>query len=251
MVLGVTWRPATDVLGFRVRLAEINYTRAGLLSKVAGLFDPLGAAAPITVKAKIRLCHLGVKGLKWEDAVIGPDREWWENYFDTMQQLKTVEFARCRTELDTFVDASEEACAAVCFIRNVYSDHRVIVRFIKAVTNLAPLKTVSVCKLELNAGLLGARLARFVESSLTQKITARRFWTDSSTVRNWVRALSGDYQVYVSNRIGEIQTLSDPSEWRFVPGVLNPAVPHHQCCHIKKYLSFLFLPLPSKGRKRF
>ncbi|XP_046630675.1 uncharacterized protein LOC124310754 [Daphnia pulicaria] len=223
MVLGVTWRPATDVLGFRVRLAEINYTRAGLLSKVAGLFDPLGAAAPITVKAKIRLCHLGVKGLKWEDAVIGPDREWWENYFDTMQQLKTVEFARCRTELDTFVDASEEACAAVCFIRNVYSDHRVIVRFIKAVTNLAPLKTVSVCKLELNAGLLGARLARFVESSLTQKITARRFWTDSSTVRNWVRALSGDYQVYVSNRIGEIQTLSDPSEWRFVPGVLNPA----------------------------
>jgi hypothetical protein len=232
MVLGVTWRPATDVLGFRVRLAEINYTRAGLLSKVAGLFDPLGAAAPITVKAKIRLRHLGVKGLKWEDVVTGPDREWWESYFDTMQQLKTVEFARClfpdedrivRTELDTFVDASEEACAAVCFIRNVYRDHRVIVRFIKAVTKLAPLKTVSVCKLELNAGLLGARLARFVESSLTRKIAARRFWTDSSTVRNWVRALSGDYQVYVSNRIGEIQTLSDPSEWRFVPGVLNPA----------------------------
>jgi hypothetical protein len=85
MVLGVTWRPATDVLGFRVRLAEINYTRAGLLSKVAGLFDPLGAAAPITVKAKIRLRHLGVKGLKWEDVVTGSDREWWESYFDTMQ----------------------------------------------------------------------------------------------------------------------------------------------------------------------
>ncbi|XP_046461183.1 uncharacterized protein LOC124207658 [Daphnia pulex] len=130
-----------------------------------------------------------------------------------MQQLKTVEFGRCllpdedrivRTELDTFVDASEEACAA-------------------AVKKLAPLKTVSVCKLELNAGLLGAHLARFVESSLTRKITARRFWTDNSTVRNWVRTLSGDYQGYVSNRIGEIQTLSDPSEWRFVPGVLNPA----------------------------
>jgi hypothetical protein len=157
MVLGVTWRPATDVLGFRVRLAEINYTRAGLLSKVSGLFDPLGAAAPITVKAKKRLRHLGVKGLKWEDSVTGPDREWWESYFDTMQQLKTVEFARClfpdedrivRTELATFVDASEEACAAVCFIRNVYRDHRVIVRFIKAVTKLAPLKTVSVCKAE-------------------------------------------------------------------------------------------------------
>ncbi|XP_045027086.1 uncharacterized protein LOC123470616 [Daphnia magna] len=212
--------------------AERRSTRAGLLSKVAGLFDPLGAAAPMTVKAKIRLRHLGVKGLRWEDAVTGLDREWWENYFDTIEQLRTVEFSRClfpdedqivRTELDTFVDASEEACAAVCFIRNVYGDQRVIVRFIKAVTKLAPLKTVSVCKLELNAGLLGARLARFVESSLTRKIAARRFWTDSSTVRNWVRALSGDYQIYVSNRIGEIQTLTDPSEWRFVSGVLNPA----------------------------
>lgn len=89
-----------------------------------------------------------------------------------------------RTELNPFVDASEEVFAAVCFIHNVYRDHRVIVRFIKAVTKLATLKTVFVCKLELNAGLLGARLARFVESSLTRKIAARRFWTDSSTVSN-------------------------------------------------------------------
>jgi hypothetical protein len=33
--------------------------------------------------------------------------------------------------------------------------------------------------------------------------------------------------------------------------VFFPSIPHHQCCHIKKYLPFLFLPLPSKGRKRF
>lgn len=95
MVLGFTRRPATDNLGFRVWLADINYTRFGLLSKVAGLFDPLGAAVPITVKAKIRLGHLGVKGPQWEDAVTGTDREWWENYFEAMEQLKTVEFARC------------------------------------------------------------------------------------------------------------------------------------------------------------
>lgn len=87
-----------------------------------------------------------------------------------------------RTELNPFVDASEEVFAAVCFIHNVYRDQ--IVRFIKAVTKLATLKTVFVYKLELNAGLLGARCARFVESSLTRKIAARRFWTDSSTVRN-------------------------------------------------------------------
>jgi hypothetical protein len=232
MVLGLTWRPATDMLGFRVKLADIHYTRVGLLAKVAGLFDPQGTAAPMTVKAKIRLRQLGVKGLKGDDPVTGSDREWWEEYFSTMEQLRQLEFPRClfldehniiTTELDTFVDASEEACAASCYIRNVYKDGSVGVRHVKSVTKLAPLKTILVCKLELNAALLGARLAKFVETSLTRKIVARRFWTDSSTVRNWVRALSGEYQVFVSNRIGEIQTLTDSLEWRFVPGVLNPA----------------------------
>ena len=42
-------------------------------------------------------------------------------------------------------------------------------------------------------------------------------------MRNWVRAVSARYQVYVSHRIGEIQTLTEPHEWRFVPGKLNPA----------------------------
>ncbi len=35
--------------------------------------------------------------------------------------------------------------------------------------------------------------------------------------------MSSHYQVYVSHRIGEIQTLTEPHEWRFVPGRLNPA----------------------------
>ena len=95
MVLGITWRPATDMLGFRVKLENITYTRVGLLSKVAGLFDPQGTAAPITVKAKIRLRQLGVKGLKWDDPVTGSDCDWWKLYFSTMDQLRQVEFSRC------------------------------------------------------------------------------------------------------------------------------------------------------------
>lgn len=50
----------------------------------------------------------------------------------------------------------------------------------------------------------------------------RYFWTDSSTVRNWIRATAAFYQTFVSHRIGEIQTLTESLEWRFVPGKLNP-----------------------------
>ncbi|XP_046459823.1 uncharacterized protein LOC124206177 [Daphnia pulex] len=232
LILGIVWNPSTDHLGFRVKVSRVNYTRVGLLAQVAGLFDPLGTAAPMTVKAKIKLRELGVKGLQWEDPVVGDEKEWWEEYFQKIGRLKEIELPRClfpkaeeivRTELHTFADASEEACAASCYTRVVYQDGRVLVRHIKTATKLAPLKTVSVCKLELNAGLMGARLAKFVQTALKRKMDCRYFWTDSSTVRNWVRAVSSHYQVYVSHRIGEIQTLTEPHEWRFVPGRLNPA----------------------------
>lgn len=29
--------------------------------------------------------------------------------------------------------------------------------------------------------------------------------------------------MFVSHRVGEIQTLTEPEEWRFIPGRLNPA----------------------------
>ena len=93
----------------------------------------------------------------------------------------------------------------------------------KATNKLEPKKTISIPKLELNAALLGARLARAIQEALPASVNRRRFWTDTSTVRNWIRAAAADYQVFVSNRIGEIQTVTEEGEWRFVPGVLNPA----------------------------
>lgn len=128
-----------------------------------------------------------------------------------------------RKELHTFCDASEEAYAAVVYIRSIYQDGSTVVRHIKGATKLSPLKTLSVPRLELNAALLGARLPRFVEGAITCKLQGRRFWTDSSTVRNWIRAAAADYQPFVSHRIGEIQTITEAQEWRFVPGKLNPA----------------------------
>lgn len=129
MVLGLTWNPVKDILGFRLSgLDNVTYTRAGLVSKVASHFDPQGTAATLTVKAKSRLRSLGQKGLNWNDPVTGADKEWWQEYFKKLELLKDVEVPRClfpnmesiiRTELHTFCDASEEAYSAVVFVKNV------------------------------------------------------------------------------------------------------------------------------------
>ena len=109
------------------------------------------------------------------------------------------------------------------YIRIHYSDGRVLVRQVRAANKLKPKKTISIPKLGLNAALLGARLLRTVCSTLGPKIQRRKLWTDSSTVRNWIRATAAYYQIFVSNRIGEIQTITQPEEWRSIPGKLNPA----------------------------
>ena len=232
-VLGAVWSTSTDTLGFRINNpTEEQYTRLSLTSKVAGDFDPLGLAAPVIIKAKVRLRELGVKGLKWADLVEGPDRAWWESWFQIMKELVHVSIERClfpeeegivESQLHTFGDASEEAYAAVVYVRNRYRCGQILVRIVKASSKLAPKKSLSVPKLELNAALLSSRVAAAVQSCFIHPIHRRYFLMDSSTVRNWIRATASFYQVFVANRIGEIQTLTESDEWRFVPGKLNPA----------------------------
>ena len=52
-ILGVKWRPETDEFYFSVDpLSDVVFTKRGLLSKLAALFDLLGLAAAVTVKGK-------------------------------------------------------------------------------------------------------------------------------------------------------------------------------------------------------
>ena len=52
-LLGLTWHPSTDLMGFKVKEKQVTLARSGLASVVAGLFDPLGVAATMTGKGNI------------------------------------------------------------------------------------------------------------------------------------------------------------------------------------------------------
>ena len=233
-ILGILWDSRKDTLSYRFdALDTVSFTHAGLLSKVASVFDPLGRAAPLTVKAKAKLRELSLRGLKWKEVVTGEERQWWEQWLQKVKELESFESPRClfpneeniqETVLVGFGDASEEAFAAAVYLRHFYKDGSIQVRFVKAATKLAPKNRVSIPRLELNAALLTARLTRDVGEQLSvKKIDRRLLFTDSSTVRNWLRAPAADYKTYTGNRIGMIQLETKQEEWRFVPGKLNPA----------------------------
>ena len=62
----------------------------------------------------------------------------------------------------TFVDASEQACAAVSYLRQEYDDGDVSVIFVAAKPSIALLKVITVPRLELVAAVIGVRLSKFV-----------------------------------------------------------------------------------------
>ena len=186
-ILGVKWNTETDELTFAVVPVEhVTYTRRDLLSKLAGVFDPLGLASPFIIKAKILTQQLCLLGLDWDDPIPNSHLTKWNAWLHKLPELEKVSIPRCiqpkkrnvtQSELHTFCDASEEAFAAVVYLRSIYDDDDIRCSFLMAKTKVAPKRALSVARLELQAAVLGARLADYVRKAMTRHIDRVFFWT--------------------------------------------------------------------------
>lgn len=95
-VLGVAWDVRADTLGFKVTERPVGgFTRVALIIRVTNAFDPLCPAALITVKAKIKLRELSMKGPQWADFVAGDDQRRCGRQFDALQLLSRLETSQC------------------------------------------------------------------------------------------------------------------------------------------------------------
>ncbi|GFW36039.1 putative RNA-directed DNA polymerase from transposon X-element [Trichonephila clavipes] len=102
-------------------------------------------------------------------------------------------------------------------------------------SRVAPLKTLSIPRLELMACCIGARLANSVRNALDLPDMKITFWTDSSGTLWWIRE-HGDWSVFVTNRVKEIKQLTRPQLWHHVPVNINPADLLSRGCSIKHML---------------
>ena len=97
------------------------------------------------------------------------------------------------------------------------------VTFVAAKSRVAPLKQLTIPRLELQAAVLASRLAKSILDESRIQFECVKFLTDSTITLAWIQCASRSFKPFVSSRVGEIQSKSDPSQWKHIPSEENVA----------------------------
>ena len=231
--LGCAWSPSEDVLGIHSQVNVRSVTKRGMLQGMASIFDPLGMVSPFTLQAKIIIQRLWALKYPWDQQLSGNELDECKLWIAEAGHLQDISVSRyftgagshemARRELHIFCDASENAFAAVAYIRTVTTDLVKHISFVMSRTRLAPLKQLTIVRLELQAAVLAVRLAVTIKQEMTYKFDETLFWSDSKVVLQYIRNESRRFHTFVANRISEIQDASNVEDWYHVSGKCNPA----------------------------
>lgn len=240
-LLGMCWNSSEDVFSFKgFSLGDkfdLRFTKRNVLSLIARLFDPLGLISPLTMYAKILFQEIWRLGLSWDEILPHDLQLKFQQWIDSIETIKIFEIHRCYfpglslssvelegLEVHAFSDASEKGYGSIVYLRVPKSLEEFHVSFVMSRTKVAPIKRVTLPRLELLGALLSARLINFVKSALHLPDSIRlACWTDSKVALSWIKGNPTKWKMFVANRVTEIQSLISPSNWYHCPGKDNPA----------------------------
>ncbi|GFX40787.1 uncharacterized protein TNCV_3760111 [Trichonephila clavipes] len=160
--------------------------------------------------------------LDWDDKLPKQLEVSWNKWCNEIHYLSEINIPRyyfqnflpsnaTTIQLHCFSDASKKAYGTVAYLRIELNDGNIISSFVASKGRVAPLKTLSIPRLELMGALLSARLSDKIATELILPVS-RFYWNDSSITCYWIKEDFNRHKVFVKNRIKEIQKLSDPKE---------------------------------------
>ncbi|XP_055915434.1 uncharacterized protein LOC129948452 [Eupeodes corollae] len=240
-VLGMFWQPLSDTFRYELKFHRVDPdiiagkrcpVKRELLSVIMSVFDPLGFLANFLICAKLLMREVWRYQLLWDDALPSNINTAWINWCSNLEKVVNVQIPRYyflntlpkQLQLHIFVDASEEAFAAVAYWRFETLDEEANVAFVCAKTKCAPLKPMTIPRLELQAAVLGTRLMQTItEEHQTLQVSRCVLWTDSKTVIKWIASQNRRYKPFVAHRVAEILAATEVSNWKWLPTQDNVA----------------------------
>ncbi|XP_064475507.1 uncharacterized protein LOC135389381 [Ornithodoros turicata] len=237
-VLGVVWKREDDVFKFDTSaivefLTSRKNTKRFLLQATARIFDPLAFLSPFVIRVKIMFQKLWVLGIDWDCELPDDLSSEWDTWCQDIPKLSLLHTQRClipiseqtryTVQLHVFTDASPHAYGAAVYLRVRTETGQVHVNLMLAKARVAPIKRLTLPRLELMGALIGARLLSYAARILHAPAAEYHMWTDSTIALSWIRSSANGWKPFVSNRVTEIQGITDPARWRHCPGHCNPA----------------------------
>ena len=195
--LGVLWTAERDTFSFSYELTpKIKLTKRTVLKKTAAIYDPQGFLAAYVVRAKLLIQKAWIEAADWDVLLLVRHQEQWTAWLQESRGLEKIEIPRClkdrgfkavNVSLHAFSDASESAYAASIYTSHEYEDGSITARLLGSKARLAPLKAMSIPRLELIGALIGLRLTKQTCSALRIPMECVTFWIDSLNVVFWIQ----------------------------------------------------------------
>ena len=227
--LGICWELPSDQLHLPSSSVDLptQWTRRSPLRTVAALFDPLGLMSPVTITGRILLQCSWKEKQDW-DAPLSSElcrrAEKWKEDIAQIDSFSTCRWIGTHPEgvynLHLFCDASEVAYGCCVYLVMEEETH-----LLYSKVKVAPLKSTSLARLEMQAAFLGSKSVESVIQQLRIRIAAVNAWTDSINVWYWLQKPSHYWKTWVANRVSFIYETSTSCNitWRHCPGSMNRA----------------------------
>ena len=120
----------------------------------------------------------------------------WQEWKSSIRPLENFRIPRCyfsernhehaNLQLHHFCDASEDGYGTVSYLRIQYPDGRTESSFVAKKSRNAPIKSVSIPRLELQGALLAARIDNAIRKELDFSFEKVIFWTDSMITLTYI-----------------------------------------------------------------
>ena len=149
-----------------------------------------------------------------------------------MVKAKVISFQRClsyhvkenviASYVHGFCDASNLAyCASIHFVYE--SETGMYVKLMTSKTRVAPLKPMTIPRLELMSARVLTSLVSKVRRELEEQVeTAEfRYWSDSKTALCWIDN-RGEWKQFVRHRVNKMLKVTEKAKWGHCPGKENP-----------------------------
>ena len=172
-VLGLLWDAKNDVFRYKLQFSKVPQaiidgtvrpTKREFLKLLMPIYDPLGFLVNFIIRGRIINQKIWREDIEWDEMLRDDAYKQYLHWIEFLKGIEDVKVPRnyssemssaSSVELYTFCDASEEAFAAVCYLR-IKSKKAINIAFVLAKAKVAPLKPLTIPKLELQAAVMAS-----------------------------------------------------------------------------------------------